>query len=379
MNDWRVPLTDVSVSEEDVQAVLDCLESGWLTMGPRTQAFERALAEFVGTPNAVTVSSGSAALHLACMAAGVGAGDEVIVPAFTFVASASAPRYTGAEPVLCDVRGPLDFNLDVADVERRITPRTKAVIAVHFCGYPADVLALRELCDAHNLTLIEDCAQAIGADVDGHGRRTGTIGELGAFSFFSKKQLCVGEGGMVASAKDELAERVRLLRSHALTSSTWDRHRGHDPAYDVVDVGYNYRLDEPRAALGLSRIARLEDSIDARRAIVRSYRERLRGVPGLELPFDDTAVERSSHFAFPVLVADRETRDRFRDELKAGGIQTTWYPALHTFSEYRRYAPADGLPQALATAERHCALPLSPTMDEAAVDAVVDTVRTALS
>jgi dTDP-4-amino-4,6-dideoxygalactose transaminase len=375
MSDWIVPLTDVEVSEEDVQAVLDCLKSGWLTMGPRTQAFERALAAYVGSPHAVAVSSGTAALHLACLAAGIGAGDEVIVPAFTFVASASAARYAGAEPVLCEVISPLNFNIDPEDVARRITPRTRAVMAVHFCGYPADVLALRELCDERGLVLIEDCAQAIGAHVDASGQRVGTVGELGAFSFFSKKQLCVGEGGMVTTSDERLDERVRLLRSHALTSSTWDRHRGHDPAYDVVDIGFNFRLDEPRAALGMSRLGRLEDGIAARRATVRAYRERLGDLPGIELPFDDVAVERSSHFAFPVLLDDREARDRFRAELTSRGIQTTWYPALHTFSGYSRYAPADGLPRALETAARHCALPLSSTMDEAAIDAVVAVVR----
>jgi dTDP-4-amino-4,6-dideoxygalactose transaminase len=250
---------------------------------------------------------------------------------------------------------------------------------VHFCGYPADVLALRQLCDERGLVLIEDCAQAIGARVDESGRQVGTVGELGAFSFFSKKQLCVGEGGMVTTAQEPLAERVRLLRSHAMTSSTWDRHRGHDPAYDVVDVGFNFRLDEPRAALGMSRLKRLEDSIEARRATVRAYRERLEDVPGIEVPFDDGAVERSSHFAFAVLLKDREARDRFRDDLKARGIQTTWYPALHTFSGYSRYAPPGGLPRALETAERHCALPLSSTMDEAAVDTVVEVVRESLA
>ncbi len=379
MSDWRVPLTDIAVPEEDVQAVLECLESGWLTMGPRTQAFEQALSAQVGSPNAITVSSGTAALHLSCLAAGLGPGDEVIVPAVTFVASASAPRYVGATPVLCDVRSPLDFNIDPADAAARITPRTRAIIAVHFCGYPADLQALRELCDANDLILIEDCAQAIGARVDDAGRQVGTIGELGAFSFFSKKQLCVGEGGMVTTADDERAARVRLLRSHALSSSTWDRHRGHDPAYDVIDVGFNYRLDEPRAALGLSRIARLDQSIEHRRACVRAYRERLADIPGLELPFDEQAVERSSHFAFPVLLSDRAERDRFRAELKANGIQTTWYPALHCFTEYEQFAPPDGLPQAQATADRHCALPLSSTMQESEIDTVVEVVAAALA
>ncbi|HEX5853097.1 MAG TPA: DegT/DnrJ/EryC1/StrS family aminotransferase [Solirubrobacteraceae bacterium] len=379
MSDWRVPLTDIAMPEQDVRAVMECLESGWLTMGPRTQSFERALSQYVGSPHAVTVSSGTAALHLACLAAGIGAGEEVIVPAFTFVASAAAVRYAGAEPVLCDVRGPLDFNIDPADAERRITPRTRAIVAVHFCGYPADLDALRALCDERGLVLIEDCAQAIGAHADGAGRRVGTVGELGAFSFFSKKQLCVGEGGMVTTADEELAARVRLLRSHAMTSTTWDRHRGHDPAYDVVDVGFNYRLDEPRAALGLSRIARLEGDIARRRELVRAYRERLAEIPGLELPFDDAAVERSSHFAFPVLLRDRDARDRFRDELKANGIQTTWYPALHTFTAYRALSPSGGLPQAAEAADRHCALPLSSTMDESQLEIVVAAVRAAVS
>jgi dTDP-4-amino-4,6-dideoxygalactose transaminase len=384
MTGWRVPLTDIAIPEEDVEAVLDCLREGWLTMGPRTQAFEAALASRVGTPNAVSVSSGTAALHLACLAAGLRAGDEVIVPALTFVASASCARYVGAEPVLCDIRGgdggdPFDLNIDVEDVARRITPRTRAVMAVHFCGYSADALALRELCDAHGLTLIEDCAQAIGARVGEDGRQVGTVGELGAFSFFSKKQLCVGEGGMVATADDELAARVRLLRSHAMTSGTWDRHRGHDPAYDVVDIGFNFRIDEPRAALGLSRLGRLDGDIAKRRAIVRAYRKQLADVPGIEIPWDEPAVERSSHFAFPVLLPDRDARDRFRAALRDGGVQTTWYPALHTFTEYRRLAPAGGFPMATQAAERHCALPLSSTMDEAAVEVVVETVRSVIA
>jgi dTDP-4-amino-4,6-dideoxygalactose transaminase len=378
MSGWRVPLTDVAMPEHDVQAVMECLESGWLTMGPRIQAFEQALAQQVGTPHAVTLSSGTAALHLAFLAAGIGPDDEVIVPSITFVASASAVRFTGAEPVLCDVRGAHDLNIDPQDAARRITPRTRAIVAVHFAGYPADVSALRALCDEHGLALIEDCAQAIGARVDDDDRQVGTVGELGAFSFFSKKQLCVGEGGMVTTANEEYAARVRLLRSHAMTSTTWDRHRGHDPAYDVVDIGFNYRLDEPRAALGLSRLPRLEADIAHRRAIAGAYRERLADVPGLELAFDEQAVARSSHFAFVVLLADRQTRDGFRAKLKADGIQTTWYPALHVFTDYRSTVRRGDLQRASEVSNRHCALPLSSSMDEAAVEVVVDAVRAAL-
>ena len=378
MTDWAVPLTDVRISEDDVAAVMDCLRSGWLTMGPRTADFEAAFAAYAGARHAVAVSSGTAALQLAAVAAGLGPGDEVIVPALTFVASASAARFVGAEPVFCEVAGGGDLNLDPADVQARITPRTRAVMAVHFCGYPADVLALGELCDEHGLVLIEDCAQAIGATIAG-GRPVGTVGAMGCFSLFSKKQLCVGEGGVVITDDDALAARVRSLRSHAMTSVTWDRHRGHADSYDIVDIGFNYRIDEPRAALGRSRLRRLDDDLARRRESVRSYRSRLAGVEGIELPWSDELVELASHFAFPVLLADRAARDRFRTALAQRGVQTTWYPAVHRFSDYAQRDPALSLPRAEEAADRHCALPLSSSMAvediEVVVAAVEDAVR----
>ena len=201
-------------------------------------------------------------------------------------------------------------------------------------GYPAAVQELRRLCDRHGLALIEDCAEAICARLT-DGGQVGSVGELGCFSFFSKKQLAVGEGGAVTTDDDDLAASVRSLRSHAMTSVTWERHRGHGLGYDITDVGFNYRIDEPRAALALSRFERLGDDIEARREVARAYRRHLSGVEGLEIPFDDEQVERSSHFAFPVLARDGETRDRVRSQLRERGVQTTFYPALHTLSEYR--------------------------------------------
>jgi dTDP-4-amino-4,6-dideoxygalactose transaminase len=372
---WRIPLTDLLIPEEDVQAVMDCLESGWLTMGPRVRAFETAFAEYAGTPHAVAVSSGTAALHLAMLAAGIGPGDEVIVPSLTFVAGAAAVLYVGATPVLCDVISPADPLIDPRDVAQRITPRTRAVVAVHFFGYSAAGEELRALCDEHGLALIEDAAQAIGARSAG-GARTGTLGDLGCFSFFSKKQLCVGEGGMVTTSDEALAARVRSLRSHAMTSGTWDRHRGHAESYDVVDFGFNFRLDEPRAALGLSRLPRLEDDIEHRRSQVRGYRRELAGLRGLELPFDDEAVERASHFAFVVLLPDRERRDALREALAQQGVQTTWYPALTQLSAYREEADT---PVAEEVSARHCALPLSSRLTDEERSDVVRIVRSALT
>jgi len=370
---WAIPLTDVVVSEEDVEAVLDCLRSGWLTSGPRTQAFEAALSDHLGGGHAVAVSSGTAALHLACRAIGLGPGDEAIVPAVTFVATAHAVRYCGAEPILCDVVGDGDLNLDVEDVARRIGPRTRAVLAVHFCGYAAEVEALRTLCDERGIALIEDAAQAIDARTTS-GRPAGTVGHVGCFSFFSKKQLCVGEGGLVLSADEELAARCRSLRSHAMTSGTWDRHRGYADTYDIVDIGFNYRIDEGRAALGISRLARLEADIEARRDRVRDYRRRLASVDGVALCWSEEEVERSSHFAFPVLLPDRRARDRFREALAEHGIQTTVYEALTRFSEFAAAAPPGEVTRAEEMADRHVALPLWAQMTGGQLDQVVRAV-----
>ena len=374
---WEIPLTEVVITEGDREAVAACLEAGWLTMGPRTARFEEALSSWTGAPHVVTVSSGTAALHLACRALDLGPGDEVVVPAFTSIATANAVRYTGAAPVLCDVASPERPNLDAAAVERRLGPRTRAVIAVHMCGYAADLAPLRELCEARAVALVEDAAQAIGAEVE-PGRQAGTVGRLGCLSFFSEQQLCVGEGGAVLTADDQLAARVRLLRSHAMTSGTWDRHTGEAMSYDVIDLGYNYRLDEPRAALGTARLPRLRDDIERRRGAVRRYREALAGTPGLTLMWTDADVARSSHSAFPVLFASAAERDRVRAELAGRGIQTTRYPALHRLSPLAPLAAPGSLPATEAAADRHLALPLWSHQEPGGVDAVAAAVRGAL-
>jgi dTDP-4-amino-4,6-dideoxygalactose transaminase len=370
---WSVPLTDVLVTDDDIEAVLACLRSGWLTMGPNVQAFERRFADYVGAPHAVAVSSGTAALHLAALAAGVATGDEVIVPNLTFVASAAVVRYCAATPILCDSIGPHDFNVDPDAVRSLITERTRAVIAVHFMGYAADVKALRALCDEHDLLLIEDTAQGLGARVPS-GAMAGTVGDVGCYSFFSKKQLSVGEGGMVVTADPDLAAKVRLLRSHGMTSVTWDRHLGYAETYDVVDIGFNFRMDEPHAALALSRIPRVGDETAIRRARVRRYREALEGRAAITFPWSDDDVARSSHFAFPILLPDRQTRDRLCSSLAGMGIQTTAYPAITELSAYRASAGDRRLARSVDVAQRHCVLPLSPLMSEADVDTVVRAV-----
>src|SRR4051794_39490782 len=273
--DPLIPLFDVRLRDEHVQAVADTLRSGWLTMGPRTQEFELAYAERLGARHAVAVSSCTAALHLAYLAAGVGPGDEVVMPAITFVATAAAARYCGATPVLADVVSQHDLGVDPDDVAARLTPRTKAVAAVHYAGYPAAVAALRDLCRERGIALVEDSA---------HNPLLAPAGAAASYSFFSNKILSCGEGGLLATGDDDVAELARSRRSHAMSSGTWAPRRGPWAPYDVPALGYNSRLDEPRAALLGARLGGVEEDVAARRRLVRRYRELLGPVSGISVP-----------------------------------------------------------------------------------------------
>jgi dTDP-4-amino-4,6-dideoxygalactose transaminase len=366
-----IPLFDLRLEESDIEAVVDALRSGWLTMGPRTASLEKALADHLGVAHAVAVSSGTAALHLALSAAGLGPGDEVIVPAYTFVATVNAILYCGAEPVFADIRGLQEPTIDPAEVRRLITPRTRAVMAVHFAGYPAAVDVLAKLCREHGVALIEDAAHAPDAELA--GRRLGTFGRAGAFSFFSNKVLSVGEGGALVTDDAELAARARRLRSHAMTSGTWDRHRGHADSYDVVDIGFNYRIDEPRAALALARLSRMADEVRRRRALTLAYRRRLSQLGDLVLPFHDEDVAHSSCYVMPVMVRSPERRGPLREALRQDhGIQTSvLYPAVHEFSVYRQRYPGVSLPRTEEAARCELTLPLFPHMTDEQQERVI--------
>lgn len=364
---WRLPLADVHLTEPVIEASLEALRSNWLTMGPRTQRLESAFAEKVGLPHAIAVSSGTAGLHLACLAAGVGEGDEVIVPALGFVADAHAAHWCGGRTVFADVASPERPLLNIESVRERITERTRAVLVVHMFGYPLELDELAELCAERGIALIEDCCEAVGATF-ANDEPVGTRGQSGCFSFFAKTQLPVGEGGIVVSSEEAVAERIRLLRSHAMTSVTWDRHRGHAETYDVTDLGYNYRLDEPRAAMAHAHLGELDQRLAKLRTTVASYRERLAEVEGVEIPFTGDDATRSGHFAFPVLLADLEARDRVRARLAERGVQTTFYPAITRLALYEEAGREHPCPRAEEFAERHLAMPLATAMDGADVE-----------
>lgn len=368
-----IPLFDIRLEDAEIEAVEQTLRSGWLTMGPRTAEFEQTFAAHLGAKHAVAVSSATAALHLAYLAAGVGPGDEVIVPAITFVATANAVRYCGATPVLAELEGQHDLGIDPDDVAARITDRTRAVCAVHFAGYAADVDRLRGLCEERGLALIEDAAHSPSATTS-DGRKLGTIGLASAFSFFSNKVLSCGEGGLLATDDDAVAELARSRRAHALTSGTWDRHRGHAASYDVTALGFNYRIDEPRSALLLERLKGLRRDIERRRALVHRYRKLLADVEGLTLPYRDEEVDRSSCYVMPVMIDDPALRDPLRETMQdRWKVQTSvLYPAIH---EFTAYAGASGsLPRSELAARTELTLPLFPHLGESDQDRVVEAV-----
>jgi dTDP-4-amino-4,6-dideoxygalactose transaminase len=350
-----------------------------LTQGPRTEAFEREFAQHLGARHVVALSSCTAALHLAYLAAGVGPGDEVIVPAITFVATANAARYCGATPVLADVGGPRDLGVDPADVERRITPKTKAVCAVHYAGYPAAMDELTALCEQHGLVLVEDAAHSPSATTRTDTRKLGTLGFAGTFSFFSNKVLSCGEGGALATNDDDVADLARSLRSHAMTAGTWDRHRGRSATYDVIALGFNYRMDEPRAALLSARLRGLEEDIAARRGLVHRYREALRHVDGVTVPYRDEDVDCSSCYVMPLVLDNPTLRDPLRQFLlEERRIQTSiLYPAIHEFSAYRGDGAA--LPMSELVARAQITIPLFPELSHPDQDRVVDALREGLA
>jgi dTDP-4-amino-4,6-dideoxygalactose transaminase len=373
----QLPLFDLQLEPQDLAAVADTLRSGWLTLGPRTAEFEEAFAAHLGATHAIALSSCTAALHLAYLAAGAGPGDEVIVPSFTFTATAAAAIYCGATPVFAEITSRERPSLDPEDVERRITPRTKVVCVVHYAGYAAEADRLKELCDARGIALVEDVAHAPSASLG--GRKLGTWGLAGAFSFFSNKVLSVGEGGLLCTDSDEVAAFVRSRRSHAMTSGTWDRHTGRTDTYDVTGLGFNYRLDEPRAALLLSRMQRLESEITRRRELTVRYRELLKDVEGIIVPFDDGDVPTSACYVIPIMLEEDGRQAQVSERLRERGIQTSiFYPAIHRFSAYRERFPGVSLPVTELAARTELTLPFYPHMTHEDQDRVVTALADAV-
>jgi dTDP-4-amino-4,6-dideoxygalactose transaminase len=358
-----VPLSDILVDEEIEEAVAGAVRSGWWSMGPRVKELETQFAALCDAKAAFAVANGTAALHLALLAVGCADGDEVVLPSLNFVAAANTVVHVGATPVFCDIQGAHNLNLDVRDVEAAITPATRAIVVLHYGGHPCHMDAILALAAQHGIAVIEDAAHAPGARWQ--GRACGTFGDVGCFSFFSNKNLPMGEGGMVVTNDEALAERIRLLRSHGMTTLTWDRHRGHAHSYDVVAHGFNYRLDEIRAAIGLVQLRRLAEHNAARARIVRYYRAALHGVAGIEMPFAPDDDSEAAHHLAVIVLPEGCVRGAFQTSLAERGIQTSvHYPPIHGFSVYQQLGARRPLPVTELVAPRLVTLPLYPHMTD---------------
>lgn len=363
---WSIPLAGTEIGDEEIAAVTRVLNSGWLTAGSETASFEAEFAQAAGVAHALALANGTAALHLANLALGLGPGDEVLCPALTFVASANASRYTGAEVVFCDAIGPHDLTIDPADIERKITPRTKAITVVHYAGFPCRMDAILSIAAAHGLAVIEDCAHAPLA------RGLGSFGAVGAFSFFGNKNMTTGEGGMLTTNDGRVAEFVRRHRSHGMTTASYDRFRGHAHGYDVTALGYNYRIDDVRSAIGRVQLAKLGDLNERRRRVFRWYLEDLSGIDYIVVPFADRDLETATPHIMSVVV--RKGAKALRDRLTEAGIQSSrHYDLVTSFSIYR---DARGATPVAAGLEL-LTLPFGPSLTREQVALIGSVVRAA--
>ena len=361
------------VDEADVQAVVEVLRSNWLTTGPKVREFEERVAEYVGAREAVAVNSGTAALHVAAFAAGIGPGDEVITTPLTFAASANCVLYLGGQPVFADVC-PDTLNIDPDDVARKITSKTKAIIAVDFTGQPCDYKAIRALTEEHGLMVIEDAAHALGAEYN--GQRVGTLNELTTFSFHPVKHVTTGEGGMVVTNDSDLAAKMRAFRTHGITSDFRQRAEAGSWVYKMVDLGYNYRLPDINCALGLAQMSKLDGWLTRRREIAARYTEAFAQMPEGDVP----AVLAGTNPAWHLYVIElglerlRAGRKEVFTALRAENIGVNvHYIPVYWHPHYQQLGYEKGLcPVAEAAYERLISLPMFPGMTDQDVNDVIE-------
>ncbi|MGE3277296.1 MAG: UDP-4-amino-4,6-dideoxy-N-acetyl-beta-L-altrosamine transaminase [Vicinamibacterales bacterium] len=367
------------VDEQDIAAVVDVLRSDWLTTGPVVGRFEQAFAEAVGARHAVAVANGTAALHCAYYALGLGPGDEVLVPALTFAATANAVAMRQATPVFTDV-DPDRLLVDPASVEARLTPATRAIVAVDYAGQPCDYARLRDVATRAGVPLVADACHALGARYQ--GRPAGSLADVSIFSFHPVKHITTGEGGMVVTDDEALAARARLFRQHGISSD----HRARDAAgttgYEMIDLGFNYRLSDINCALGLSQLRRLDAFLTARRALAAEYDRRLAGRRGITPLAVAPDVDHAYHLYVVALdVPSAAARDQVASALRARGIRcAVHYPPVHLHPYYRRaFGGHEGLcPVAESQAARILSLPMFPGLEPADVARVVDALVEAL-
>lgn len=370
--EYKIPLFNLNFSEEEEQAVQEVIRSGWISTGPKTVQFEQMFAQMLSVKNAVATTNCSVSLHLALKLVGVEEGDEVICPSLTFVATVNSIRYLNATPVFADIKSHKDLTIDPADIERNISPKTSAIIVMHYGGYPCDMDSIMVLADKYNLKVIEDACH--GPLSEYKGKKLGTIGDIGCFSFFSNKNISTGEGGMLVTDNDNYAERARLLRSHGMTTLSYERAKGHSTSYDVVELGYNYRIDDIRASIGIVQLSKLGSDLGKRQKIRNEYINQLGSAKNLIIPFLDRE-DFSSNYIFPIILKDSDykRRDKIRNLLAERGIQTSiHYPAVHRFHFYQNFV--SNLPITEYVADNLITLPMYSSLNEEQITFISSTL-----
>ena len=373
---YKIPLFDLNFDEREEQAVLETIQSKWISTGPKTATFEEKFASMLHAKHAVALSNCTVSLHLALKLADVQAGDEVICPSLTFVATVNSIRYVDATPVFADVTSYEDPTIDPEDIRRKITPKTKAIMVMHYGGFACDMDEIMQIAHEHNLKVIEDACH--GPLSEYKGKKLGTIGDVGCFSFFSNKNISTGEGGMLITNNDEYASRTKLLRSHGMTTMSYERASGHSTAYDVVELGYNYRMDDIHSSIGLVQLDKIEADLIKRAEVRELYLSLLKDIPGIIIPFRDYT-EFTSNYIFPIALKDgnAEKRDQIRASLAEAGIQTSiHYPAVHRFSIYKEYYSE--LPVTDYLVDNLITLPMYSNLTEEQVHYICSTIKSLL-
>jgi len=367
---WRVQLHKINYDDREYQAVKEVLDSGWLSISEKTLAFETKFSEFLGhDTKCLALSNCTAALHMALLALDIKEGDEIITPSLTFIADQNVTQMTGAKNILADISSMEDWSVDPDDISAKITPKTKAVMIVHYAGFACDMERITALCKKHGLPLIEDCAHSPGADYK--GQPLGTFGDIAAFSFFANKNIAIGEGGMVVTRNSDLYEKLRLLRSHGMSVASFDRYKGRAVSYDVQSPGLNYRIYEISSALGLVQLEKLADANEKRKKLVEHYYSRLEKIPSVSIPFKSFSRGKPNYHIMPILLSEKTDRAAVIESMKQDGVQTSiHYPAIQNFSAYKD--KVNSTPKAEYVCAHELTLPLYPTMTTEEVDIVCD-------
>lgn len=365
--DYNIPLFDLNYDEQEEKAVVDVLQSKWISTGPRSSALEDMFCDYFNVGHAVSLTNCTVALHLAMEVLNIQKGDEVICPSLTFVATANAIKYVGAKPVFADVKSEDNLTIDPEQIRKLITKNTKAIIVMHYAGFSCDMDEILAIAVEHNLKVIEDACH--GPLSEYKGKKLGTIGDVGCFSFFSNKNLSTGEGGMLLTNNPDLAEKAKLLRSHGMTTMSYNRAKGHSTSYDVVALGYNYRMDDIRASLGIVQLKKLRADLEKRKKVRFAYERELKSVKNITVPFKNHPYF-SSNYIFPVILTKEveKNRDEIRNLLHKSGIQTSiHYPPVHLFDIY--YDEKDeGLSKTESVYNRLITLPMYGNLSEEQVE-----------